>query len=229
MTRRQNDLDGDESDRRRESRHDPGVGRREPRRPRHRGPGRALPRRAGEDAGERRLQRRAGHLRHRSRPQAHQAQGRATSSKAGVEPGTQAGRAAPRRRLRLRGRPGAEGRQTGERRDGRRHRRQQGQGLRRRHEAARVQRHGRIARRPPRAPGAWRHRRLRHAGPRVQGHADGRPHGRREGDDPEPRGRPSRRRARSRCSSGARCPAPRAALVLIRDAVKAPSKSGDAA
>ena len=51
-----------------------------------------------------------------------------------------------------------------------------------------------------RAPG--RHRRLRHAGPGVQGHEDGRPHGPPAGDHAEPRGRPGRRRARAAPGQG---------------------------
>ena len=64
------------------------------------------------------------------------------------------------------------------RRARRRHGPEQGQGLRRRHEAARVPRPGRLARHPAQAPRARLHRRLRHPGPGVQGPADGRPDGR---------------------------------------------------
>ena len=66
-------------------------------------------------------------------------------------------------------------------------------------------------RHPPRPPHARLHRRLRHPGPRVQGHPDGRSHGRREGHHPEPHGRRGRRRAGPASSCGAPCPAPRAA------------------
>ena len=57
-------------------------------------------------------------------------------------------------------------------------RHQQGQGLRRRHEAPRLQGPGRRTRRREEAPLARIHRRLRHPGPRVQGREDGRPYGR---------------------------------------------------
>ena len=63
------------------------------------------------------------------------------------------------------------------RRQDRRHRRQQGQGIRRRDEAPQLQGPGRRARHPQEAPGPGLGRRLRHAGPGVQGDQDGRPHG----------------------------------------------------
>ena len=61
----------------------------------------------------------------------------------------------------------------------RRHRQDQGQGLRRRHEAARLPRSEGQPRRRAQAPLARLDRRLRDPGPRLQGRADGRPHGRR--------------------------------------------------
>ena len=54
---------------------------------------------------------------------------------------------------------------------------------------------GRRSRRAAQAPLARLHRRLRHPGSRVQGHEDGRPHGRRAHHDPEPQGPRGRRRA----------------------------------
>ena len=74
------------------------------------------------------------------------------------------------------------------RRRHRRHRDQQGQGLRRRHEASRLPRRGRLARRAPQPPQARLDRRLRHSGSRLQGSAHGRSHGRRAGHDAEPHG-----------------------------------------
>ena len=132
-------------------------------------------------------------------------------AKAGVEPGQAPGRAAPRRHRRLLGGRGAHRRPAERRRAGRRHRRQQGQGLRRRHEAPQLQGPGRLPRRPQGAPGARRHRRLRHPVPGVQGHPHGRPHGPPAGDHPEPRGRPGRRRARGRPAQGRRPRPPRRA------------------
>ena len=65
------------------------------------------------------------------------------------------------------------------RRGRRRHRHQQGQGLRRCHEAARLQGSGLLPRCREEAPLAGLHRWLRHSGPRLQGRQDGRPHGQR--------------------------------------------------
>ena len=76
-------------------------------------------------------------------------------------------------------------------------------------------------RRPPRPPGARLHRRLRHAGPGVQGHPHGRPHGWREGHHAQPRGRRRPTPSATCCSSRAPCPGPKGGLVLVRDAVKA--------
>ena len=68
---------GHKSDRRREGRHDAGVGRRQPRRARHR-PARApLPCRPGQDQRARRIRRAPGHLRSEEGLQAHQARRRA--------------------------------------------------------------------------------------------------------------------------------------------------------
>ena len=94
-------------------------------------------------------------------------------------------------------RPGR-GRQAGRRR--RRH--QQGQGLRRCHEAPQLQGPRRRPRRAAQAPLARLDRRLRHPGPRLQGHPDGRPHGPRPHHDPEPHGPRRRRRARPAAHQG---------------------------
>ena len=85
---------------------------------------------------------------------------------------------------------------------GRRHRGQPGQGLRRRHEAPQLLRSEGQPRHAPRAPHARLDRLVRDAGSRVPGHEDGRPHGRREGHDAEPRGRRRRRRARPAAREG---------------------------
>ena len=55
------------------------------------------------------------------------------------------------------------------------------------------------------APCARLDRRVRHAGPRVQGHEDGRPDGQRASDDAQSRGRRRRRRTRAAARSRARC------------------------
>ena len=70
------------------------------------------------------------------------------------------------------------------------------------------------------APLAGLDRRLRHPGPRLQGHADGRPDGRRAHHHAEPHRPRGRRREAACCSSRAPSPAPRAALVLVRTAAK---------
>ena len=64
----------------------------------------------------------------------------------------------------------------------RRDRHLQGQGLRRHHEAPRLQRPGRQPRRAGGAPSSRFHRRLRHPRPGVQGHADVGPDGQRPRD-----------------------------------------------
>ena len=93
----------------------------------------------------------------------------------------------------------------------RRHRHHQGQGLRRRHEASRLPRRRRLARCAPQPPQARLDRRLRHPRPRVQGHEDGRPHGRRPRRPPRTsRSTPWTPRTAC-CSSRAPSPAPRAA------------------
>ena len=129
-------------------------------------------------------------------------------AKAGVNPGPGAGGTAARRRGRLHGRPGAGRRPVGGRRAGGRHRREQGQGLRRRHEAPQLQGPGRLARKPPQPPRAGGHRRLRHAVACLQGHPHGRPDGRHPGDGPEPRGGVGRRRARAGPGQGRRARGP---------------------
>ena len=70
--------------------------------------------------------------------------------------------------------------------DDRRHRNHQGQGLRRRHEASRLPRRQLLPRFPQEPPQAGLDRWLRHPGSRLQGHAHGRPDGRRASDHPEP-------------------------------------------
>ena len=67
---------GDKGNRGREGRDDPGLGRREPRRPGDRPSGQALPRRAGQDRRARWLHRPPGHLRHEEGLQDQQAQAR---------------------------------------------------------------------------------------------------------------------------------------------------------
>ena len=63
---------------------------------------------------------------------------------------------------------------------------EQGQGLRRCHEASQLQGPRRRSRRAAQAPLARLDRWLRHPGPRVQGHAHGGPHGQRARHHPEP-------------------------------------------
>ena len=194
---------GDESDRRRKGRHDPGLGRRQPRRPRHRPAGRALPASC------------------RSRPPSATATAPSRSptaprrprklnkpeaghfDKAGVEPGARLVE------LRL---DDVERLQVGQEIDGRRARRRRavdvtavskGKGF-----AGAMKRHnfnGQGACTAPQAsPRSRLDRRLRHPGPGVQGHHDGRPHGRRAGHHAEPRGRGGRRRARPAARQGRR-------------------------
>ena len=88
-----------------------------------------------------------------------------------------------------------------------------------------MKRHGfkrpaRLPRRPPHPPGPGLHRRLRHPVPGVQGHADGRPHGRREGHHPEPQVVQADAERDLVLVRGS-VPGPKGGLVLIRDAVKA--------
>ncbi len=73
------------------------------------------------------------------------------------------GRAPPRRCLRLRGRSAAHRRSPAGRRAGGRHRRLEGEGIRRRHEAAQLQGPGRLPRQPQEAPLPGLDRSLRHA------------------------------------------------------------------
>ena len=73
--------------------------------------------------------------------------------------------------------PGAGRRHLRRRRGDRRDRHQQGQGLRRRHEASRLPGVSRLARCAPQPPQAGLDRRLRHPGSRLQGHAHVRPDG----------------------------------------------------
>ena len=110
--------------------------------------------------------------------------------------------------------------------EGRRRRHHQGQGLRRCHEASRLPRRRRLPRRAPQPPQARLDRRLRHPGPRLQGHADGRPDGRRAPDHPEPDRARHRRRAAACCSSRAPFPAPRAASSWSATAAKARCEGG---
>ena len=107
LTRKGADY-GTASDRRRESRHDPGVGERQGR-SRHRAPRRAGPHRPGEDHRARRLHRAPGHLRPQGREEAQQARGRPLRQGRRAARSTPR-RAAPRRGRRLRGRPGDQGR-----------------------------------------------------------------------------------------------------------------------
>ena len=91
-------------------------------------------------------------------------------------------------RRRVRRGPGAPGRHLRRRRRDRRDRHQQGQGLRRRHEAPRLPRCLVLARCPPQPPQAGLHRRLRDPGSRLQGRPDGRPDGLGHRHHPEPHG-----------------------------------------
>ncbi len=204
--RARNSRYGNHSDRRRESRHEPEVGRRQGR------PGDGAPRRAdacrpGQDPGARWLQRPPGHLRAPRRQETEQA-GRRALRQGVRRPGQAAHRAAPRVGRRLRGRPGDPGRRPRRRLEGRRHRRQQGQGLRRNDEAPQLQGPGRQPRQPQAPPGPRLGRRRLVPGPRVQGHQDVRPHGPRAGDHAEPGSRRVRRRAQpaARQGLGARSP-----------------------
>ena len=134
------DLPWRRKHRRREGRHDPGLGRRQPRRPRHRAQGRAAAGRAGQDRPSATATPPSRSPSATRRPRKLTKPEAGHFAKAGVEPGIQPRRAAPRRRRRLRGRPGAQRRPARRRRPRRRHRRQQGQGLRRRHEAPQLRR-----------------------------------------------------------------------------------------
>ena len=80
-------------------------------------------------------------------------------------------------RRRVRRRPGARRRHLRRRRRDRRDRHQQGQGLRRCHEAPRLPRCLLLARCPPEPPQAGLDRRLRDPRSRLQGRPDGRPDG----------------------------------------------------
>ena len=138
-------------------------------------------------------------------------------------------RAAHRGRRRLHARPGADRRArstAGQKVDVDRH--QQGQGHRRCHEASRLQGPRRRPRHPAQAPLARLHRRLRDPGSRVQGPADGRPHGRRQRRRPR-----TSRSTRSTPSAGlllikGAVPGPKGGLVLVRTAAKRAAKGGPA-
>ena len=108
---------------------------------------------------------------------------------------------------------------------GRRDRHVQGQGLRGRHEAARLQGPRRRSRRAAQAPLAGLHRRLLDPRPGVQGHADGRADGWREGHHAEPDRARGRRRQGSAADPGA-VPGPKNGVVLVKSAVKNHSKVG---
>ena len=188
------------SDSRREGRHDAEVGRRQGR-ARHCAPCRTDARRPDQDDRARRVHRAAGDLRSPRREEAQQARGRPLRE--GRRRTRQAARrAAPRLGRRLRGRPGAHGRDPRRRQPGRRHRRQPWQGLRRHHEASQLQGPGRQPRQPQEPPGAGRDRFVRVPGSCVQGHEDVRPHGPRAGHDAQPRGRRGRRRAQRAARQG---------------------------
>jgi hypothetical protein len=179
-----------------------------------------LPSGPDQDHRERRLQRPAGHLRDPQGLEADPARGRPVR-KAGVDPGHPPRRAPARRRVRATRSARRSAPTSSLGRAGRRHLGQQGQGLRRRHEAPRLLRpaasHG--AHQVHRAPG--RHRRLRHPVAGVPGHRDGRPH--RVARRPPPSTSRSCRPTPSAtcCWSRAPCPDPTAASCSIRDAVKA--------
>ncbi|CAA9230488.1 MAG: LSU ribosomal protein L3p (L3e), partial [uncultured Acidimicrobiales bacterium] len=194
---------GKEGDRRREGRHDTDLGRPEPCHSGHPRTGCAVPGGAGEDSRERRLQRGPGHVRGPAPVQAEQAR-RRPLRQGGGGPGHAPRRAAGRRLGPVRRRRRDHRHHPERRREGRRHGRQQRQGLRRRDEAPQLQGLGRRARHSQEAPLTGRHRGLRHAGPGVQGHQDGRPHGPPAGDHPEHRSRPGRRRPPDHPAQGRR-------------------------
>ena len=98
-------------------------------------PGRALSRRAAQDPRARRLRRGPARLRRSRTPATSPRPSSDTSTKAGAAASRAPRRAAGRRPLRLRGRPGHRRRPVRGGRAGRRHRHQQGQGLHRRDEA----------------------------------------------------------------------------------------------
>ena len=145
--------------------------------------------RAGQDDRARRLHRPAGHLRPQGRPQADQARGRPlrarpASSRARTWSSCASTTSTATRSARS-------SRSTcstaGERVDVTAVSKGKGfAGVMKRHNFSGQKRQ---PRHPPRAPHARLDRRLRHPGSGVQGHADGRPHGRREGHHAEPRGR----------------------------------------
>ena len=135
--------------------------------------------------GQRRLLRCPDRLRGDQPPQGHQAGG--WPVREGRRDAAPLRRGDPHRgRLRVHARPGADRRAVRGRPAGRRDRQVQGQGLRRRHEAAPLQGPFRLARHAAQAPLARLDRRVRHAVPRLQGRADGGPDGRRADHRAEP-------------------------------------------
>ena len=91
------------------------------------------------------------------------------------------------------------------------------------HEAAQLQGPGRGPRQPQEAPLAGLDRRLRHPGPGLQGHPDGRSHGRPAGHHAQPRGRPGRPRARADPGARERSPGPAAAWSSCATRSRAPT------
>ena len=128
--------------------------------------------------GQRRLLGRATRLRRDRSAQGDQA-GQRGVREGRPDPPPVPGRAADRRRVGVHARAGGHRRGVRQRAARRRDRQEQGQGLRGRHEAARLQGPRLLARHPAQAPLARLHRRVRHPGPGVQGRADGGPDGRR--------------------------------------------------
>ncbi len=158
-----------------------------------------------------------GHLGHAAPLDALQARARPLREGRASTPGSQARRAAPRRRHRLRGRPGdraSTSSSAGEQIDATAIAKGKGfaGGMKRHNFKGQGAAHGNH--KHHRAPGL--DRRLRDARTRLQGHEDGRAHGRRPGHDDEPRGRRGRRSSASSSWSRARCPGPRGGVVVLR-------------
>ena len=144
--------------------------------------------------------------RHRTQPQAQQARGGPVQDARQGCHARDRPRVPPRQRRRVRARPEAGRLAVRGGRAGRRDGRLQGQGLLRPHQAPPLQARPQDPRLRP-SPRAGFDRPRHDAGPRLQGHAHGRPHGRRS----RPRSRSCASCARTPsatfCSSRARCPA----------------------
>ena len=171
---RQDENDGDEGDRRREGRHDPGVDGGRQRRPRH---GRARPARPGRPGED---DRRPTATRPCRSPTAPGTPASSPSPRPGSSPRPASTPATRLVELRLDdvssyevgAQIGADTFEAGERVDVTAV--SKGKGFAGADEAPRLQGPAGLPRRPPRAPGSRLDRRLRHAVPGVQGHEDGR-------------------------------------------------------